>query len=131
MRISSFGVSGLLHSPWFYRPCLFSSITLEPQCTEPGRLLPDRLLGRLVFNHGFGTFTQLFLLLEERFSACALGSLICSQLALLLELALKGNIHQHAAAFSVPTNPVLPIPLFFSSIRLSTRFRQLCGLALD
>jgi hypothetical protein len=47
-------------------------------------------LGRLVFGHGFGTFTRLFLLLEERFSACALGSLICSQLALLPELALKG-----------------------------------------
>ena len=107
VRISSFGMSGLLHSPWFYRPCLFSSITLEPQCTEPSRLLPDRLLGRLVFRHVFGTFTQLFLLLEERFSACALGSLICSQLALLLELALKGNVRQHAAASSVPTNPVL------------------------
>jgi len=102
-------MSGLLLSPRFYRPCLFSSITLEPQCTEPGRLLPDRSLGRLVFGHGFGTFTQLFWLLEERFSACALGSLICSQLALLLELALKGNVHQHAAASSVPTNPVFAL----------------------
>jgi hypothetical protein len=42
-------------------PCLFSSVALEPQCTKSGRLLPHRLLGRLVFGHRFGTFTQLFL----------------------------------------------------------------------
>ena len=112
VRISSFGMSGLLHSPWFYRPCLFSSITLEPPCTEPSRLLPDRLLGRLVFRHVFGTFTQLFLLLEERFSACALGGLICSQLALLLELALKGNVTSTRRRIFCSDQPGFAIPLY-------------------
>jgi hypothetical protein len=61
-------------APTFLNPVLFSSIPREPQGAEPGGLLPDRLLGRLVFGHRFSAFTKLFLFFEQCLGASALGA---------------------------------------------------------
>jgi hypothetical protein len=47
--------------------CMGSSIVREPQCAKAGRLLTDRLLGRIVFGHRFSSLTHLFLLLKQWF----------------------------------------------------------------
>jgi hypothetical protein len=71
------------------------SIAREPQCAKPGGLLTNRLLGRIVLGRRFSSLTHLFLLLKQCFRAYALGCLICSQLDLLVELALEG-MHMNA-----------------------------------
>jgi hypothetical protein len=52
------------------------------------------------------------LLLEERFSACALGSLICSQLALLLDIGTEGECTSTRRRIFCSDQPGFAIPLY-------------------